>query len=163
MTLSDLLTFFDIIVTALVGIHIATSIQNNFAKKRALKDYFISELTVLLSDYRHFVNEIWSAKLNSKSVKDTFKVLSGRIDSLDRFLHENFTLEQSLIKDAHVKFQQEATGVDELGDQYNNEFLTLKPETKARLMPYHNELADAITRRVIDINQAKLKKKKCRK
>lgn len=40
MSTADWLTLANIVVTAAVGIWIATTIQNKFAKTRALKDYF---------------------------------------------------------------------------------------------------------------------------
>ena len=56
MNTSDWLTLVDIAVTAGVGIWIATTIQNKFAKTRTLKEYFINELIALQADYRCFVN-----------------------------------------------------------------------------------------------------------
>lgn len=157
MSTSDWLTLADIIITAVVGIWIATTIQNNFAKTRALKDYFISELTVLQSDYRDFVSKIWNSELDAKSIKDTFKILSARIDTLNDLMHKTFKINNAIIKDAHVKFQQELTGVEELGEQYNERFVTLLNTTKTMLMPLHNKIIEAITERVIDINKSKLK------
>ena len=52
MNTSDWLTLVDIAVTAGVGIWIATTIQNKFAKTRTLKEYFINELIALQADYR---------------------------------------------------------------------------------------------------------------
>ena len=157
MSTSDWLTLADIIITAVVGIWIATTIQTNFAKTRALKDYFISELTVLQSDYRDFVSKIWNSELDAKSIKDTFKILSARIDTLNDLMHKTFKINNAIIKDAHVKFQQELTGVEELGEQYNERFVTLLNTTKTMLMPLHNKIIEAITERVIDINKSKLK------
>lgn len=157
MSTSDWFTLADIIITAAVGIWIATTIQNNFAKTRALKDYFISELTVLQSDYRDFVSKIWNSELDAKSIKDTFKVLSARIDTLNDLMHKTFKIKNTIIKDAHVKFQQELTGVEELGEQYNECSVTLLNTTKTMLMPLHNKIIEAITERVIDINKSKLK------
>lgn len=155
MNVSDWLTIAEIIVTAGVGILIATTIQNNFAKTRALRDFFIAELSALQSDYRLFVNDIWSAKLSACAIKDTLKNLSGRIDTLDKYMHKKFRLNNSIIKEAHVKFQQELTYAEELDEQYQNDSVQLSHATKIRLMPFHDKLVEAITERVIDINERK--------
>lgn len=157
MNTSDWLNIADIAVTAFVGIWIATSIQNKFAQTRALKDYFINELTALQADYRYFVNSIWEAKLSSRSIKDTLKTLSGRIDTLDKYMHKKYKLQDSLIKEAHVKFQQELTYAQELEDQFANPSVQLSHDTKIRLMPLHDNIVEAITERVININECKQK------
>lgn len=157
MSTSDWLQLLEIAVTAGVGIWIATTIQNKFAKSRALRDYFINELIALQSDYRSFVNNIWSANLSSRAIKDTLKSLSGRIETLDKYMHKKFQLSNSLIKEAHVKFQQELTYASELEDQFQSPNVELKHETKIRLMPFHENIVEAITERVIDINESKQK------
>lgn len=157
MTTSEWLTLVDIVVTAGVGIWIATTIQNKFAKTRALKEYFINELIALQADYRCFVNNIWDSKLSSRSIKDTLKALSGRIDTIDKYMHKKFKLENSLIKEAHVKFQQDLTYAQELEDQFANPTVQLSHDTKIRLMPLHDNIVEAITERVIDINECKQK------
>jgi len=158
MSTSDWLTIADIIITASVGIWIATSIQSKFAKSRALRDYFINELNALQSDYRVFVNNIWDSKLSATSIKDTLKALSGRIESLDKFLHKKFKLENSIIKEAHVKFQQALTYEKELDEQYSENTVRLAHETKIRLMPLHENIVEAITERVITVNECKEKR-----
>ena len=157
MNTSDWLTLVDIAVTAGVGIWIATTIQNKFAKTRTLKEYFINELIALQADYRCFVNIIWDSKLSSRSIKDTLKALSGRIDTLDKYMHKKFKIENSLIKEAHVKFQQDLTYAQELEDQYEKLSVQLSHDTKIRLMPLHDKIVEAITERVININECKQK------
>lgn len=157
MTTSEWLNLVDIVVTAGVGIWIATTIQNKFAKTRALKEYFINELIALQADYRCFDNNIWDSKLSSRSIKDTLKALSGRIDTLDKYMHKKFKLENSLIKEAHVKFQQDLTYAQELEDQFANPTVQLSHDTKIRLMPLHDSIVEAITERVININECKQK------
>lgn len=155
MSTSDWLQLLEIAVTAAVGIWIATTIQNKFAKSRALRDYFINELIALQSDYRSFVNNIWSANISSRAIKDTLKSLSGRIETLDKYMHKKFQLDNSLIKEAHVKFQQELTYASELDDQFQRPCVELNYDTKIRLMPFHDRIVEAITERVIDINESK--------
>lgn len=157
MSVSDWLTVAEIIITAAVGVWIASSIQSKFAKSRALRDYFINELNALQTDYRCFVNNIWDAKLSSRSIKDTLKALSGRIDTLDKFMHKKFQLKDSIIKEAHVKFQQDLTYVKELDEQYSEPNVQLAHETKTRLMPLHENIVEAITERVINVNECKQK------
>ncbi len=159
MITSDWLSLIEIFVTAGVGIWIATSIQTKSTASRALRDYFINELMSLQSDYRTFVNNIWDARLSSTAIKDTLKSLSGRITTLDKFMHKKFNLDSSLIKEAHVIFQQDLTYVPELDEQYSQPVVQLKHETKIRLMPLHERIVEAITERVININESKIKYK----
>ena len=72
-------------------------------------------------------------------------------------MHKKFQLSNSLIKEAHVKFQQELTYASDLEDQFQSPNVELKHETKIRLMPFHENIVEAITERVIDINESKQK------
>lgn len=159
MDASNWIAIVDIIISICLGTWIAIVINKKFTEDRALKDYFISELSVLQSDYRRFVCEIMESRLDAKTIKDTFKLISSRIDTLNLLMHDTYELKDTLIKDAHAKFQQELTGVDELGEQYNEASVTLKSTTKTMLQPFQDKINESISRRIIDINKAKLCKK----
>lgn len=137
-----------------VGWWVGTKIQHNFAKSRTLRDYFMGELSSLQSFYREFVNKILADELDAVTVKNTLKDLSLRIDNLDKFMHLRYKISERIIKDAHTKFQQEVTGHDEFNEQFRNEKLVLTPATKAFLSPLYAEIANSITERVININEA---------
>lgn len=165
MTTSDWLTLLgivatiiDIVVTGLIGYWIATTIQKNFAQTRALKEYFISELTSLQSDYREFLNQILESKLSAKNITNTLKILSTRIDTIDKFIHKKYELNNSLIKEAHSNFQIETTSLEELNEQYSEPTISLSDSNKTALRALYNTVSEAIAERVIDINEAKCKK-----
>lgn len=56
-----------------------------------------------------------------------------------------------------MKFQQDLTYAQELEDQYEKLSVQLSHDTKIRLMPLHDKIVEAITERVININECKQK------
>ena len=72
-------------------------------------------------------------------------------------MHKKFKIENSLIKEAHVKFQQDLTYAQELEDQYEKLSVQLSHDTKIRLMPLHDKIVEAITERVINSSECKQK------
>lgn len=121
MTISDWISVAEIIIGALVGVYIATSVQNNFSRSRTLKDYFIKELSELQNDYRNLVTQIWCGDLDARSITDTLKNFSSRISNLERFITLKFKIKgEQPISNAHSKFQQELTGQEDFNKQYKN-------------------------------------------
>lgn len=155
---SDYISIVEIIVTSGIGIYIATSIQRNFTKSRCLRDYFMHELSALQEDYRMFAYKMLSNELDAKTIKNRFKNFSERIVTIDKFMHQNFEIDGSLIKDAHSKFQQEATGQDEYNNQFKKERVVFENRTISILTSFHSDVAESITSRIISINEAKQKR-----
>ena len=58
METSDWIELLGILLTAGIGIWIAKGIQNSVNKTRALRDFFIQELSSLRQDYQGFINSI---------------------------------------------------------------------------------------------------------
>ena len=154
---SDIISIAGIAIQAAIGIYIATSIQNRFAKSRCIREHFIQELSAIQVEYRSFINLIWTNKSNSRSVKDKLKNFSERIKGLENILDETFELDKSSIVAAHSKFQQELTMEDEFNVQYTKDILELSEVIKTKLYPLYNDISNSITKRIIEINKAKLK------
>ena len=154
---SDWIQIAGIIITAIIGIWIANGVQNNVNKSRALRDFFIQELTALQQDYRDFTNAIFSGQLSANEIKVRFKSFTTRITALDDYIHKKFNIQGSLIKDAHVKLRQEMTEHDEFNEQFKNDVVVFSSTTKASFQGLHLELTKAITERTINVNESHIK------
>ena len=90
-------------------------------------------------------------------VKDKLKNFSERIKGLENILDETFKLDKGSIVAAHSKFQQELTMEDEFNVQYTKDKLELSEVIKTKLYPLYNDISNSITKRIIEVNKAKLK------
>lgn len=157
---SDYIQILGIVVTSAIGVWIARGIQNNVNQSRCLRDFFIGELSALQEDYRNFTNQIFSGKLSASDIKVTFKSFTTRTTTIDDFIHQNFKVEGTIIKDAHTQLQQELTDHDEFNSQFNSESVVFSSTPKQQFQALHLNLSKAITQRIITVNEAKIKRRK---
>lgn len=156
LSASDWIQIIGIFVTSGIGVWIARGIQNNVNKSRCLRDFFIRELTALQEDYRNFTNQIFAGKLSANEIKTSFKSFTTRTSNLDDFIHRNFKVEGTLIKDAHTQLQQELTDHDEFNAQFSSATVSFSSTPKQQFQALHLNLSKAITQRIITVNEAKI-------
>lgn len=156
LSTSDYIQLLGIVVTSGIGIWIALGIQNNVNQSRCLRDFFIGELSALQEDYRTFTNQIFSGRLSASDIKVTFKSFTTRTTTLDDFIHKNFKVEGTFIKDAHTQLQQELTDHDEFNAQFNSDAVIFSSTPKQQFQALHLNLSKAITQRIITVNEAKI-------
>lgn len=160
LQISDIIGIADIIITSALGIWIAVVVQNNLTKSRYLKEYFIREVQDIRDLYKSFINQIYKSKISATDIKDWFKVMSERTQNLDKFLHENYKIDNSLIVSKHAEIQQRITSMDEFNDNYRAQTVKFTNSSKNEILKLHSELSCILTQRIIDINSAK---KRCKK
>lgn len=71
-------TFGDIvsILTLLVTVWIAKTVQESLTKSRYIREHFIKDTIRLKEDYISFINDIYKGKLAAKEIKDWLKFMS---------------------------------------------------------------------------------------
>ena len=88
MSCSDIISIVDIAITTFVGIWLAIGVQRSLTKNRYLREYFINELNNIREEYRSFFVDIYSGALSAKTIKDRLKIMSLRIGSFDKYIHQ---------------------------------------------------------------------------
>lgn len=156
---SDIISIIDIVITTIVGIWLAIGVQRSLTKNRYLREYFINELNNIREEYRCFFADIYSGTIDAKTIKDRLKIMSLRIGSFDKYIHLEYKIKASLLKDAHADFQQYITGEDEFNNQYNNDTVIFSSNIKTELLRKQGDIFEKITIRAIDINSAHRKLK----
>lgn len=159
LQVSDWISILNIIFTSIIGIWIALSVQNNLTKSRYLKEYFINEVKDIRDLYKQFINQLYKNKISAIDIKDWFKIMSERTQNLDKFLHEKFQINNSLIVSKHAEIQQKITSLDEFNEHYRAPTITFSNSSKNDILKLHSELSCVLTQRVIDINSTKIRRK----
>jgi hypothetical protein len=163
LQISDWIAILEIIVTSVIGVWIAIAVQNNLTKSRYLKEYFINEVKDVRDLYKVFVNQLYKSQISSPDIKDWLKIMSERTRTLDKFLHEKYQIDNSLIVQKHAEIQQTITNMDEFNEDYKKKTISFTNSSKNDILKLHSELTCTLTQRVIDINGAKNRWKKCKK
>lgn len=157
---SDWIGVVDIIVTSAIGVWIAVSVQNNLTKSRYLKEHFINEVKDIRDLYKSFVNQLYKNKISAINIKDWFKVMSERIQNLDKFLCKEYQNCNTSIVSKHAEIQQKITSMDEFNENYKEPAITFTNSSQNEILKLHSELSCALTQSVIDINSAKKRRKR---
>lgn len=160
LEVGDIISIADIIITSTIGIWIACLVQNNITKNRYLKEYYISELKDIGECYKLFIKELYEGVLAAKDIKDWLKIMSVRIMSFNDSVHKSYQIKDSLLLDRHSDMQQFITGSDEFNENYKENVVIFEGGTKNEILKKHSELNTVVMQRVIDINNAKKRKKK---
>lgn len=165
LQISDWISIINILITSLIGIWIAISVQKNFTKSRYLKEYFINEVKDIRDLYKQFVNQLYKNRISAKDIKDWFKIMSERTQNLDIFIRKKYKIDNSLIVSKHAEIQQEITSMDNFNEQYRETTVSFTNSSKNEILKLYSELNRILIQRVIDINSTKnrgqwLKKKK---
>ena len=87
---SDWISVCNLIVTSAIGIWLALIVQKNFTINRAIKDYYIQEIKDVRKLYVDFLNNVYKGKISAKNIKEWFKIVSNRINCVERSLNDSF-------------------------------------------------------------------------
>lgn len=148
----------DIVVSAGVGIWIATAITNGHTKERFLKDYFTEELNAIKTECRDFFDDICYDKKIANGIKIGFKLLSMRIASFESNLNEAFKNAQTPLALSIQKIQLEITGSDDFNNQYKKTAVKFSPSLKNTILEHRSKLLTEFSSAVIVINKAAIAK-----
>lgn len=156
MECSEIIAIVEIVVSAGVGIWIATIISKGQTKERFLKDYFTNELIGIKEECKCFFDEICYDKKNANDIKIGFKILSMRVKAFENNLNEVFNNVKTNIPDDFVKIQMEITGSDEYNDQFKKSEVKFSAPQKSRILEQRSNLLTAFSKAIITINKASI-------
>lgn len=109
-----------IIVTASVSIWIVKTIQNKLNNERRIKDYFISEVSVIQNEYRNLISSILSGKETPKIIRVKFNNLNTKINGLLKRLKIRYKIEDNIL----TKYQIDLPMIVEDDPGYTRVFRT---------------------------------------
>ncbi len=158
MSCSDIIAIFNIIVSAGLGVLIATAINKGHTEERFLKEYFTNELNGIKEDCKSFLDEICYDKQNAKDIKIGFKLLSMRIAAFEETLSKAFKNEEIQLSSLLSKIQMEITGSDDYNSQYKKSSVKFSSEEKNAVLESRSKLLTEFSKSVVSINKAKIRK-----
>ena len=146
------------IVSAGLGIWIATAITSGHTKERFLKDYFTNELNSIKEECKAFFDDICYDKKSGQDIKIAFKILSMRSSAFESNLGDAFKKTSTALPAIIQRIQLEITGADEYNNQYKNKAIKFSSGMKNTILEKRADLLNEFSKAVIVINKASLKR-----
>ena len=152
---SDWISICNLIITSFIGIWLVLIVQKNLTINRAIKDYYIQEINDVRKLYIDFLNNIYKGNRSAKNIKEWFKIISNRIECVERSLNESFYIKDSNISKIHSEIQNFITGTEDFNNGYRDSKLIFNESTKNEILVFHTNLIKCFIDVVVKINQAK--------
>lgn len=161
MNVTDIISIVNIVVTATIGIWIASSVNKKLSSDRAIKDYFIQEAKENQKLYADFFNQVFKGSLSAKDIKDWLKIMSNRMKCLEGSLSGCFDIkkEDITLQDLHSRIQSQITSLDDFNEQYKNNRVIFGDNSKRVILEYHITTINEFNNLVVRINMSTGKRK----
>lgn len=153
---SDWIDIINILVTSIIGIWIGLVVQRNLTTNRAVKEYFISEISAINSTYMAFLNNLYKGNLSSRNIQEWLKIMNIRIEIVEESIQSRLKV-KSLILSNHIKLKQFVTSLEEFNNSYANNKLMLSVTNRNELLEMNRCLKNSFVKIVVDINKASTK------
>lgn len=158
MTCSDIIEIVGILVSAGMGIWIATAIANGHTQERFLKEYFTNDLNRIKEECKAFFDSICFDNKSGKDIKIGFKILSMRLSAFESNLKDAFKDAHTTLPNSIQSIQVDITSSDDFNEQFRNTKVVFSPSSKNIILEKRSALLTEFSKAIIVINKASLNK-----
>lgn len=154
LSTDNIISIIEIIVTLGFGLYAAIIFTAQFAGKRSVKDFLISENIDIKQDYNLLIKAMFEDKLGSKEILGYLKLLTIRIENYEELLNPKC---KSILLILHNKFKKEVTLSNSLNDQYRKPNVIFNSKEKIAILNFHKKFSHAALENIVKINKYKTK------
>lgn len=156
ITLENWIEIFAIVVNALVAWWIVRTIQNRLTNNRVLKDHFIEEIKDIRNEYRNFLNNLYAAKTEIRTIIPWFKLMNIRVSDLMTLIHQKYSIDQQTLSPYQNDLRELVTESDEFNMQFREGGnIIFSESTKTKLIEFQNTYNHLFNELIININDTK--------
>lgn len=141
-------------VLSCIAIVIALYTSTVVVRNRSQKDFFISQLSDLQTEYLDFLNEMRNGLKSSEEIRDMLSYLTNRIQSLIAVLNSEYSMSEDTLQSAHNDFLWHITGLESLQNQFQKDTVRFSSEDMARVLALYAEVDKAFMKKAIQLNIA---------
>lgn len=152
MILSDYLAILDIVVTVLIGFVITHIVSVRDSRTRAIKDYYIQELTGIKMELNDFYSRLFKGELTAREIIGWYSGIRNRIDNFDHAVRKTFTIYEANIAERLFFNYKNITNTSEFNTYYYRGKIEFKAHTKNDIGKNQKRLYVLIERTLYDIN-----------
>jgi hypothetical protein len=152
MSSSDWISISGILVNAAIGIVLVVIVSKRISNKRALKDYFISEIKDIRDCYRKFLNELFAENYSFNSTNSWFQVINMRLTNLETALKDFKSNIPFEAKSINHELREIVTDNEDFNNASSKDRVSLRQPHKQEIIRKHSEISLALMKTIVKIN-----------
>ena len=153
ITTSDIISIIGIIVNSILALWIVFTIQKNIDNKRVLKDFLISEVRSLKTDYSNLLNNLQKGVLRPRRVNATFKLLNIKTQNIMEITSTKCKINEGYLKPYQTELRTLITELDEYVSSFkNDDLIDLKAESMNKLIVFQQANSKFFNNLIVEIN-----------
>lgn len=152
MNLSDYLAVLDIVVTVLIGFVITHMVSVRDSRTRAIKDYYIQELTAIKSELNDFYSKLFKGESNAKEIIGWYSSIKNRVNSFDTSVRKTFKIYDAYVGKTLFANHKYITDTDDFNSNYSENSITFSGTSLNGIGKGQKYLYKVIDQTLFDIN-----------
>lgn len=154
VSISDWINIIGIIINSSLSIWLVITIQNRLTNKRVLKDHFITEIKDIRSEYKIFLNNLYSNNIRVKSVIPWFKLMNIKVIDIMRTINEIYKIDENILNPYQNDLRELVTeNEDFINSFYLGQNIIFSDSSKTKIIEFQQENNNLFNRLIIEINK----------
>ena len=154
VSISDWINIIGIIINSSLSIWLVITIQNRLTNKRVLKDHFITEIKDIRSEYKIFLNNLYSNNTRVKSVIPWFKLMNIKVIDIMRTINEIYKIDENILNPYQNELRELITENEDFISSFNLEQnIIFSDNSKTKIIEFQQKNNNLFNRLIIEINK----------
>jgi len=151
-SVSDCINIISILVNSVIAIWIVYTIQNKLNNKRVLKDFFIEEIKDIRSQYKSYLSDLVSGKIQPKTITSWHKLMSIKINDIMLDLQTTYKCDKDFLRPYQIDLRELITENIDFIEQFNKKSLQLSSESINQILKFQQNNNKLFSDLIIKIN-----------
>lgn len=152
---SDWIDFIGIIVNSFLAYWIVRTIQNRLTNKRVLKDYFISEIKDIRTEYNVCLNNLYLDNTKPKGIIPWFKLMNIKIEGLMKEMNRTYGIDSAILNPYQYELRDLITDNADFTNQFSSDNSIIFSEpSKIMFTMFQQRNNQLFTNIIVAINNA---------
>lgn len=122
--------------------------------KRVLKDHFITEIKDIRSEYKIFLNNLYSNNTRVKSVIPWFKLMNIKVIDIMRTINEIYKIDENILNPYQNELRELITENEDFISSFNLEQnIIFSDNSKTKIIEFQQKNNSLFNRLIIEINK----------
>lgn len=154
MSCENIINTIGIFVNIGLTVWIVRVVQKKLTNDRSLKDYLIQEVKTYKDDYRIFLSELCSDRLNPKNIMPWLKLMNINITSCMEILSKEYDIQKDLLAPYENGLRELIDENEDFIRNFNNQVLQISPETQTEITRFQQLHSKKFNEVILLINKA---------
>ena len=155
MSISDILAFFDIFVTILLGYYITHRVNVRDSRTRMVKEHYIYELKTIRSMVDSFFLDLYKGNLDGRQISDWYGHQQQILTSFDDGLRMALPIKKKKIEDVVNSIHETITGSDYFNDHFADEHYRMDNAEKPVVIRLQENVNTEFNEYLVQINNSR--------